>query len=316
MKPRRAILTPTDGLLLVITVVWAANYSIVKAAFGEISHLAFNSLRLVLASLLFLGSIAATRGRGGAGRPAPGTWCADAWSLTGREWLAVAGLGLVGHFVYQICWMGSVAHTSISNSSLILGCSPVAVALLTAALGHERVGRWHWAGAVLSVGGIYLLVGRGATVTGRTALGDLLAVCAVVCWTIYTVAARPLLERHSAMVITGLSMAIGTVFYVPLGMRDLGATDWTRVTWVAWGAIVFSAVFSLYVSYLIWYTAVQKIGNLRTSMYSNILPVLAMLIAWATLGEPITGSKLLGATAILGGVALTRAERMLAPPEE
>jgi drug/metabolite transporter (DMT)-like permease len=44
-------------------------------------------------------------------------------------------------------------------------------------------------------------------------------------------------------------------------------------------------------------------------MYSNIVPLVAMAIAAAWLGEPMTASKIAGAVAVLAGVLLTRLER-------
>ena len=302
--------------------IWGSNYSVVKTALGQIPPLPFNSLRLALASLLFLASLAVTGGTpepaGVTGRPG---WRAfpSARALSGRDWLSIAALGVIGHFIYQLCFMGGLSRTTVSNSSLILGTSPVAVAMLTSAVGHERVSRRHWIGAALSVVGIYLLAGRGASLSGQTLVGDLLAMCAVLCWAIYTVAARSLLERHSPLVVTGYSMAIGTSLYVPFGLAGLRALDWRSVGLGAWSGLVFSAVLALYVAYLIWYTAVQRIGNLRTSMYSNVLPVVAMVIAAVWLNEEISGPKAAGAAAILIGVGITRIGATLpasTPPEE
>ena len=70
--------------------------------------------------------------------------------------------------------------------------------------------------------------------------------------------------------------------------------------------MVLSAVLALNVAYLIWYTSVQRIGNVRTSAYSNFIPLVAMSVAAVALGEPITASKLAGAAAILAGVVITR----------
>ena len=302
--------------------IWGANYSIVKTALSQIPPLPFNSLRLALASLLFLASLAVA---GGHREPASVTghqgWRAfpSARVLSGRDWLSITALGVIGHFVYQMCFMSALARTTVSNTSLILGTSPVAVAMLTSAVGQERVNRRHWIGAVLSVGGVYLVAGRGASLSGQTLAGDLLAICAVLCWTVYTVAARSLLERHPPLVVTGYTMAIGTALYVPFGLAGLRALDWRSVSLGAWSGLVFSAVFALYVAYLVWHTAVQRIGNLRTSIYSNMLPALAMVIAAIWLDEKISGSKVIGAAAILVGVGITRidaAPGASAPPEE
>ena len=85
-----------------------------------------------------------------------------------------------------------------------------------------------------------------------------------------------------------------------------------------WGALIYSALFALCVAYTIWYTAVRAIGSARTSIYSNLVPIVAMLTAVITLGERMTTAKLLGAAAVLVGVALTRVGKAapLVPPEE
>jgi drug/metabolite transporter (DMT)-like permease len=60
------------------------------------------------------------------------------------------------------------------------------------------------------------------------------------------------------------------------------------------------------VAYTIWYSAVREIGSARTSVYSNLIPVVAMLTAVLFLGEPLTLRQIAGAVLVLAGVGLTR----------
>jgi len=291
-----------DGLLLLMTLIWGVNYSLVKVAFRTIPPLAFNSLRLALASLLLLATLACAPRAVHRARIHP------------RDWLALAAYGVIGHSIYQLCFVLGLHRTTAANSSLILGCSPVAVALMAAAAGQERVRRWHWAGALLSIAGIYLVVGRGAALGGASLAGDLLTFGGVVCWAIYTVGSKPLLERYSPLEVTGYSMAIGTVPFIAVGWKDVAALRWASVPGEAWAALVLSGIFALYVGYLIWYAAVQRIGNVRTSMYSNFTPVAALVFAFVWLGERLTGPQVAGAVAVVSGMALARLARPAAVP--
>ena len=223
--------------------------------------------------------------------------------------------------VFRLCFLFGLDRTTVANSSLILGCSPVVVALLSAAVGHERVRPLHWAGVALSVAGIYFVVGRGARIGGESLAGDVLTICGLVCWGVYTVGAKGLLDRHSPLEVTGYSMAIGTIPYALLSAGEMRAFDWSRVQVQTWMALVFSAVFALFVAYLIWYAAVQRIGNVRTAMCSNVTPVAALAVAVLWLGERLTIDEVAGAIAILTGMALTRLvpvppARAIAPAEE
>jgi drug/metabolite transporter (DMT)-like permease len=286
-----------DALLLGMTLIWGSNFSIIKAALRQIPELGFNGLRMTVGAVVFAAVIHQRHGL-----------AAAAARLVRGDWVLVAILGIVGHFVYQMLFMGGVARTSVANSSLIFGCTPVAVAMLSSALGHERISPVRWAGVALSLAGIYLVVGQSDRQASSLA-GDLLIFGAMLCWVVYTVGCRPLLSRHSPLVVTGFTMMIGSMLYAPFGVPSLMALDWAAVQWWAWALLVYSAVFALVVAYLIWYTAVQRVGNTRTSIYSNVVPLVAMSVAAVALGEPVTVRKVAGAIAIVAGVGLTRFEQ-------
>jgi drug/metabolite transporter (DMT)-like permease len=315
----RIRVTPIDALLLLMAIIWGTNYSIVKRVFAEIDPQAFNAVRMTIASLVFLTFILAVRVRpqSAAGALA-GVFYTPA-AMTRRDWLGLAGLGIVGHFLYQYFFIGGLALTSVANSSLMLAATPVVIALVSAALGQERVSALHWAGAALSVAGIYAVVGRVAPGGGsRSIVGDAMMFGAVCCWAIYTLGARQLMVRHSPVGVTGLSMAIGTALYVPVMLIRLGRVDWISLSRGTWLAILYSAIFALCIAYTIWYAAVREIGSARTSVYSNLVPIVAMLTAVVFLGEPLNGWKIFGAAAVLAGVGLTRVRgtTVVIPTEE
>jgi drug/metabolite transporter (DMT)-like permease len=300
-----------DALLLLMAIIWGTNYSVVKGAFAELDPQAFNAVRLTIGSFVFLAVIIAMRMRPPL-PPPPGRSGSIASifytpaAITARDWLGLAALGVVGHFFYQYCFVAGLSQTSVANSALMLAATPVLIALITAALGQERIAPLHWLGAALSLAGIYVVVGQGASVGEGSLRGDLLMAAAVCGWAIYTLGSRPLMNRHSPVGVTGLSMAIGTLLYVPTVWPHIRAVDWAAVSRATWIAIVYSALFALCIAYTIWYSAVREIGSARTSIYSNLVPVVAMLSAVVFLGEPLGIRKIVGAAAVLVGVALTR----------
>ena len=289
-----------------MAVIWGTNYSIVKSAFEEIDPQAFNAMRMLIASSIFLAVIIAMnrarRARAGAVNsvfhtPAP---------LTRRDWVVLVALGAAGHALYQYLFVGGLALTSVANSSLLLAATPVVVGIISALAGHERPGPLHWVGAALSLTGIYIVVSHGGAGQPASLRGDLMMAAAVCCWAIYTIGAGPLMTRHSPVGVTGVSMGIGTLIYAPLMLPRLRATPWTALSTATWLAILYSALFALCIAYTIWYTAVREIGSARTAVYSNVVPIIAMLTAVVFLGERLTPGRMLGALAVLIGVALTR----------
>jgi drug/metabolite transporter (DMT)-like permease len=294
---------PIDALLLLMAFIWGSNYSIVKSAFAEVPAHPFNAARLAIASIIFLGLIVSARLVRRAEVPAVFFTPAP---ITGADWAKLVGLGVVGHFLYQLLFIGGLARTSVANSSVLLAATPVVIAIVSAALGREQVGPRHWIGAAVSASGIYLVVGRGARVSSESLVGDLMVLGAVGCWTVYTLGAGRLMERHSPLGVTGLSMAAGTAMYIPAVWPSIARVDWTSLSISAWLKIVFSSVFALCVAYMIWYVAVKRIGSARTSVYSNTIPVFALLVAAIWLREPLGASKIAGAALVVAGVTLTR----------
>ena len=277
-------------------------------------------MRLAVASLLFLAVLAFYRDPRASvsalAMPTPGARGAfsTARAISAKDWLLLTVLAVVGQFIYQLCFLGGVARTSVANSALIQGCSPVVITLLAAALGHERVRARQWVGAGLSLVGVYLLVGVGAALSGASLTGDLLMMAGVLCWSVYVIGSRPLLGRHSALAVSGYSMTIGTVLYVAVGLPELRRLDWSAPSPVAWGALLYSAVFSLFLAYVVWYTSIQRIGNVRTATYSNLIPVVALMTAVGFLGDRPGTRQIVGAAVILAGVALARMPATATPP--
>lgn len=306
-------LSRVDLALVAMVLIWGANYSVLKLAFQEMPQQPFNALRMVIASVVFGLAITWIIGHARRGSTPPRMLFTHE-PLHRRDILGLAGLGLVGHFGYQLFFVGGVARTSVANSSLIIGATPVCVALVGAALGRERVSWLHWLGAAVSAAGIWLVVGMGANIGGDTRTGDLMILASVACWTTYTVGASALLKRHSPLFVTGTSMAMGAIPYVLVTIPQMSSVNWAGVSAWTWWALVFSSLLALCLAYLIWYAAVQKIGMARTSIYSNLVPIAAMSVAAVWLGEPLTAQKIAGAALVLGGVALTRIKLPLVSP--
>lgn len=275
--------------------IWGSNFSIVKVALRDFPELAFNGMRMLVGSAVFLATIQLTRDPA-APRP----------PLTRIDWLQLTLLGVVGTFLYQLCFVAGVGRTSVGNSSLIIGISPVVIAVLSALAGHERIKPMRWAGVGLALFGLYLIVGRHVDLSGATWRGDALMITAVLCWSIFSVASQPILKRHSALTVIGLTFSIGGALYLVATMPILLAVDWRAVSTLSWALMLTSALLSLNLSYWIWYTGLKKLGGSRTSVYSYLTPIVAMIVAAVWLAEPISANQILGAGAIFGGLLITR----------
>ena len=161
-------------------------------------------------------------------------------------------------------------------------------------------------GIAVAMSGLYLVVGRGVDLSAGSWRGDALMMAGVLCWSIYSVASQSILKRHDPLLVIGLTFSIGATLYVLAMTPILIAIDWNAISGFSWLMMLTSALLALNLSYWIWYTGLKTLGGSRTSVYSYLTPVVAMIVAAVWLAEPITSNQLSGAAAIFAGLLITR----------
>lgn len=282
----------TDLLLLLMAAIWGVNFSMVKYGMRFMEPLAFNGVRVAIAGVALMLVARALR------LPLPPR----------RETLALLGLGVLGNGVYQVLFVEGISRTRAGNAALVMAATPVLIAVLGRLRGVERVHLRGYLGIVLSVGGIGIVMsGTAAVPTGDASLmGDAFILAAALAWAVYTVLLKPYTHHVDGVQVSALTMIGGAVPLCLVAAPAIRRTAWVALPLQAWLAIGYSAIFALVIAYLIWYRGIKLIGPTRTSMYSNLQPVIAVLVAWVALGEVPTAAQGMGAAAVMAGLLLTR----------
>jgi drug/metabolite transporter (DMT)-like permease len=282
----------TDVLLFAMAVIWGVNFVVVKYATHIFNPVAFTGLRVGTAAT-FLVAFAYARG---------------GFTLSRHDVIRLLFLGVIGNGLYQLFFVHGVARTRAGNASLIVGAAPAFIALVARARGLERVKRMTLAGIALSVIGVALVIAGSATSSNgeATLLGSVLVFLGVLSWTAYTIMLQPYTKRIDVVQLAAVTMVGGAVPLLIASMPALIATDWSSVGAGGWLALFYSSVISMGVAYFFWYRGLRVLGPTRTAVYSNLQPIVALVAAWAFLGEIPTIFQGVGAVTIIAGVFLTR----------
>lgn len=283
----------TDVLLFMMAMIWGINFVVVKYATRIFNPVAFTGLRVGTAAV-FLLAVAFARGK---------------FNLARRDVIGLLLLGVLGNGLYQLFFVHGVARTRAGNAALIVGAAPAFIALAARFRGLERIKKMTAIGIALSVIGVGLvIVGSARLHTGETTLlGSVLVFFGVLCWTGFTVLLQPYTRRIRVDKLSALTMVGGGVPLLIASGPALVATDWSKVGYGGWLALLYSSVISMGVAYYFWYRGLRVLGPTRTAVYSNLQPIIALLVAWAVLGENPTLFQGVGAATIIAGVFLTRA---------
>ena len=282
----------TDVLLLTMAAIWGTNFVVVKYATHIFNPVAFTGLRVGVAAAFLLGV----------------AFVGGGITLPRRDVISLLLLGVLGNGLYQLFFVLGVSRTRAGNASLIVGSAPAFIALIARARGMERVKRTTLIGIGLSVIGVALvIVGSANEQTGDTTLfGALLVFLGVICWTLYTIGLQPYAKRINIIQLSAITLVGGAIPLLVTSAPALISTNWSAVGIGGWLAVFYSSVISMGVAYFFWYRGLRVLGPTRTAVYSNLQPIVALLVAWAFLNETPTIFQGIGAATIIAGVFLTR----------
>lgn len=227
----------------------------------------------------------------------------------GREWLDIAVVGLLllgignGAVVWAEQWVSS------GMAALLVATSPFWVAALERTQrGGERVGATALCGMLLGLGGIVLLVAPELFETRldwRYLAGIVAVQIGCFTWTAGSIYSKRRPSGVSPMMSAALQMlCAGTA----LTLTGTVAGEWSafQLSLPAAGALLYLVVFGSIVAYGSYIYAIEKLPLTVVSTYSYINPVIAVLLGWAVLSEPLNWRVGVAAGVILGGVALVK----------
>ena len=133
-------------------------------------------------------------------------------------------------------------------------------------------------------------------------------------WACYSTAIAPLMKRYSPYRISSLVLAIGWVPLAAVGTHQVAHQQF-HFEALAWVAFAYAIVGPLFLTNILWFTSIGKVGPSRASLYSNLQPALGVMFALVLLGEHLTRWEVVGGGLILGAVLLERSRSIaLEPP--
>jgi len=279
---------------LALIVIWGANFSVQKAAFTYLQPGGFLFVRYLIMPLAAAALLCWSFGVHWPRVPRSDLW-------------ALVRLGLAGHLVHVGLVTYGIHWSTAFSSSLILACGPVFTLLILRWYGIEPLSRAQVAGVGVAVVGV--LVFLSDKLTGgqwRASGGDLVLLFAASFFSYYTVAAKPLIERHGGVVVMTYAVLLGSAPVVAVSLPAGMAVDWANVPLLIWAATLWAVLVSAFVGWLVWGYVNAVRGVARTAPLMYLMPPVAGLVAWWLTGERYTAIKLAGAALTLAGVALAQ----------
>jgi drug/metabolite transporter (DMT)-like permease len=277
-------------MLLGTVLLWALNVTVTKFMFEHAWRpLAYGTIRYGLAILLFWIF----------------TWWRERSFRIAREDLWLVFLAGFFIFVNQVGFVYAVKLANASTVALLLGATPIFMGLIAEVLRLEKLQGTFWIGAAVTFAGVALIaLASGGGVSGSL-LGTLLAVATAFTWACYSTSIAPLMRRYSPYRISSLVLAIGWVPLAAVGAHQIGEQHF-HFEALVWVAFAYAVVGPLFLTNILWFTAIDRVGAPRAALFGNLQPFFSVFFALLLLHESLHAMEIAGGLLIFAGIALER----------
>ena len=285
-----------QSLLAVLTsLLFAGSFVAGKYTTGEMGPVLITLLRYLIAAV-FLQLLVWHQGD-------LGTRIGEA---SGTDRLGLFLLGTFGVVGYHFFFFSSLRYTAVANSAIINAFNPVVTGFLAAVILKEKLAVRNYVGGAIAILGVLILLTSGnlaLLVRLQFNQGDLLMLCAVLCWASYSILLRHLGRRYSGLAMSYYGALFGVlqllVFVIP-ELIDRGIPTLSPAAIVG---VFYMGIGASGIGYLLFTLSTQRIGPTKsTSIVYSGVPVWVALLAWLFFGQPVTVWMLVSMSLILAGL--------------
>jgi len=274
-------------------VVWGASFIATKVVLVDISPITIVWLRFLM-GVVILGIAVILRKQ---------------FAVPDKnEWGYFALLGFLGITFHQWLQSNGLKTSEAGTTAWIVATTPVFMALLGWLILKENLKGIKIFGIVLAFLGVLLVVSHGnlasISIGKFGAPGDVLILISAINWAVFSALSRRGLKAYSASLMIFYVMLFGWIFSSIVFVARGNYVEIPALSVNGWLGVTFLGVFCSGLAYIAWYDALQVLSTANTGVFLYIEPLVAMVVAFVILGEPITVAALLGGGVILFGVWL------------
>jgi len=283
---------------LAIYLIWGSTYLGIRIAVETMPPFLMAGSRFVIAGVVLF---VALKFRGAA------------WP-TRAQWRdhAIVGTCLLLGGNAVVAWAEQTVPSGLTT--LILGASPLTMVLMEwLRPGGTKPARGLWLGFAIGIAGLALLLGPGALPAGvRPPPASVLALLlASVSWWAGSLYSKHARSGAEPMMAAAIQMVCGSAAMLLTGalvgeLPRLHVATISGRSWLAWSYLV---VAGSLVAYPIYVWLLKHSTPARVSTYAYVNPIVAVVLGWAVLGEPLTPRIALAAGVIVGAVAIITTQK-------
>lgn len=216
-------------------------------------------------------------------------------------------LGFTEPFLYFIGEGYGLKFITSTQASVIIATIPLFAMIAAVFIYKEKLTKLNITGVIVSFGGILLLIGKEGLKDSTATIGFILMFIAVFAAVANSLIIFKLGNKYSSFTIITFQNLVGAVLFLPLFLiLEFNSISWQIANMELILSILFLAIFPSVISFLLYISVLKKIGVARTSVFSNLIPIITGFLAFFMLGEKFTTLEILGIVIVVLGLFLSQ----------
>jgi drug/metabolite transporter (DMT)-like permease len=294
--------------LIAVSLLWGTSFAAAKIGLNELLPLNLVIFRFIIASFVFSIILLTMRGHN---------------RIESRDIPRFVILGFLAITSYFYIQFTGLLYTTTINSALIIATSPIFTALFGRMLGWERISLPATIGIFIAFAGVSTIITNGqlsGIFETDTLKGNILLLLNAIVWAGVTVYGKTILLKYRPFVAMAYIHICGTILLIPFAFFPTPLAPVPLISQIS-GITQPTILTTLYLSllcsvfaYHMWYVGVEKIGAVRTAVFTYLNPLFAMITGIWLLGEQMTVYIISGGLLIIVGVYITNQKRTVPQP--
>ncbi len=286
-SPRLRTGLPMLAMLVAVT-LWGPSFVATKVALREAPPLTLAFLRFLVATCFLY----------------PLWWLSNErvrLSPSSHRQLLLGGLvGVTAYFTLENL---GVQRTTAGEAALLMAAIPVICLMAEAVWFRQGIPWRRGLGIVVSILGVFLVIGQAPALGGwDRLLGDVLVMAAALCWATYSLLGRSL-NQFPKLTVVAHQTAYGMLMLLPFALSEF--PRWRGLSLATGLSILYLGLMCSALTYLLYNYALKVLVASQVTTFLNLVPIIGVLAAMLLLGEPIQLSQVLGGGVILVGVVFS-----------
>lgn len=224
-----------------------------------------------------------------------------------KDWITLAMCAFAAISLNQLLFIKGLSLSLPIHSALLTLITPILITLLAIRMLNEKLSVTKLAGLFLGISGAVLLIdSKEIEAPGdNIVLGDFLVIASSMAYTFYFILVKPLMDRHSPIVVVRWIFTFGFFFTLPLCFREFTQIQWQLFTVKHWILLFMIVVPGTSLAYILNVYGIKILSASTAGAYIYSQPIFAIFIAMVFLHQKLTLVIIIAGILIFSGVYLS-----------